>query len=310
MQDNIAKQRAWVYAMESMLTYTTGMVDRGDEDIMLETAICKVFCSHFGFEGPDAAMQVMGGEGFMTENELERVWRDSRINTVVEGANEVMHSFVFAYGAKQFSERLLAMKEKPWAFPISGLRLATELFGGIRRGKPRMRMVKPELRDIAGRAEARVQELSHQLVQMSWEHKEGMVANQMVQRRFSWAAIWLHAVFCTLSRLQQTMDTSKDSQRIKEETTVARYFCSLAFEAIDAEFAGMYRNSDDAMRACAKVALEESSRRPQANYAMPESTPDPDAFGKGRPLKQDGITQFGDGSQYTGEPVQKLTSDA
>ena len=310
VQDNIAKQRAWVYAMESMLTYTTGMVDRGDEDIMLETAICKVFCSHFGFEGPDAAMQVMGGEGFMTENELERVWRDSRINTVVEGANEVMHSFVFAYGAKQFSERLLAMKEKPWAFPISGLRLATELFGGIRRGKPRMRLVKPELRDIAGRAEARVQELSHQLVQMSWEHKEGMVSNQMVQRRFSWAAIWLHAVFCTLSRLQQTMDTSKDSQRIKEETTVARYFCSLAFEAIDAEFAGMYRNSDDAMRACAKVALEESSRRPQANYAMPESTPDPDAFGKGRPLKQDGITQFGEGSQYTGEPVQKLTSDA
>ena len=72
----------------------------------------------------------------------------------------------------------------------------------------------------------------------------------------------------------------------------------------------MYRNSDDAMRACAKVALEESGRRPQANYAMPESTPDPDAFGKGRPLKQDGITQFGDGSQYTGEPVQKLTSDA
>ena len=40
VQNNIAKQRAWVYAMESMLTYTTGMVDRGDEDIMLETAIC------------------------------------------------------------------------------------------------------------------------------------------------------------------------------------------------------------------------------------------------------------------------------
>ena len=84
----------------------------------------------------------------------------------------------------------------------------------------------------------------------------------------------------------------------------------MAFEAIDAEFAGMYRNSDDAMRECAKVALEESSRRPQANYAMPESTPDPDAFGKGRPLKQNGIHQFGDGSQYTGEPIPKLTSDA
>ena len=182
-----------------------------------------------------------------------------------------MHSFVFAYGRRAILRAFAGDEREAVGLPISGLRLATELFGGIRRGKPRMRMVKPELRDIAGRAEARVQELSHQLVQMSWEHKEGMVSNQMVQRRFSWAAIWLHAVFCTLSRLQKPWTLQQVMlKRIKEETTVARYFCSMAFEAIDAEFAGMYRNSDDAMRN-AKV-LEESSRRPQANYAMPEST--------------------------------------
>ena len=36
----------------------------------------------------------------MTENQLERIFRDSRINLIVEGANEVMQSFVFAYGGK------------------------------------------------------------------------------------------------------------------------------------------------------------------------------------------------------------------
>ncbi len=33
-----------------MLFMTTGFIDRGDEDIMLETALTKVFCSERGFE--------------------------------------------------------------------------------------------------------------------------------------------------------------------------------------------------------------------------------------------------------------------
>jgi len=31
--------------MDAVLYMTTGMLDRHDEDIMLETAICKCFCS-------------------------------------------------------------------------------------------------------------------------------------------------------------------------------------------------------------------------------------------------------------------------
>jgi alkylation response protein AidB-like acyl-CoA dehydrogenase len=53
----------------------------------------------------------MGGESYMTENEIERIFRDSRINTIVEGANEVMQSFIFAYGGKQLAEKMLAVKE-------------------------------------------------------------------------------------------------------------------------------------------------------------------------------------------------------
>jgi len=81
------------------------------EDIMLETAICKVFCSEMGWRVVNDAVQIMGGEAFMTENELERIFRDSRINTVVEGANEVMQSFIFAYGGKQLAEKMLGVQQ-------------------------------------------------------------------------------------------------------------------------------------------------------------------------------------------------------
>ena len=41
---------ALTYAMDAVLYMTTGMLDRGDEDIMVETAICKVFCSEMGWQ--------------------------------------------------------------------------------------------------------------------------------------------------------------------------------------------------------------------------------------------------------------------
>ncbi|MCP4834086.1 MAG: acyl-CoA dehydrogenase, partial [Phycisphaera sp.] len=113
VQDKLADMAAYVYAMDAMLYMTTGFLDRHDEDIMLETAMCKVFCSEYGYQTVNHCLQIMGGESYMTENRIERMWRDSRINTIVEGANEVMHSFVFAYGSKQLGEWMLSVKNNP-----------------------------------------------------------------------------------------------------------------------------------------------------------------------------------------------------
>ncbi len=49
IRDHLAQMAAQCYAMDAMLYMTTGLVDRSDEDIMVETAICKVFCSEMGF---------------------------------------------------------------------------------------------------------------------------------------------------------------------------------------------------------------------------------------------------------------------
>src|SRR4051812_15846685 len=41
----IANMAALTYAMDAVLYMTTGMLDRHDEDVMVETAVCKLFCS-------------------------------------------------------------------------------------------------------------------------------------------------------------------------------------------------------------------------------------------------------------------------
>ena len=65
-------------------------MDRHAEDIMLETATCKLFCSEGSWQVIDDALQIWGGERYMRENRLERALRDARINRIVEGASDVM----------------------------------------------------------------------------------------------------------------------------------------------------------------------------------------------------------------------------
>ena len=72
-------------------------------------------------------------------------WRDSRINPIVEGANEVMHSFIFAYGSKQLGEFMLGVKAAPMKNIGAAIRIAMELFLGIRRSAPKITRLDPSL---------------------------------------------------------------------------------------------------------------------------------------------------------------------
>ena len=55
------------------MTYlAAGLVDRHADDLMLETAIAKLFCSEGLWQIVDDAVQIWGGEGYMREHGLER----------------------------------------------------------------------------------------------------------------------------------------------------------------------------------------------------------------------------------------------
>ena len=296
IKQKIATMTAYCYAMDAMLYMTTGFVDRNDEDIMLETAICKIFCSEMGFRTVDHALQIMGGEGYMTENELERLWRDSRINTIVEGANEVMHSFVFAYGSKQLGEYMLGIRSNPIGNLGPGLRLALELFLGVRRSAPAITQFDPRLRHLATRLSQHIREFSHQVKMMLKIHREAMITRQMLQARLSWVVMWIHAVVCTLSRVDRSIRTGTNGESLDQEMRIVEHVCDMADHEIRSAIRELYANTDQTMLACAEVAARQVAALPDSDYVIPEKTPDESGLGAGRVPDQTHIPQFGAGS--------------
>jgi len=298
VQDHLATMSAYLYATEAMLYMTTGFMDRGDEDIMLETALCKVFCSEMGFSVVDRAMQIMGGEGFMTENQLERLWRDSRINTVVEGANEVMHSFVFAYGSKQLGEYLIGLKQAPFKNLGAALRIALELYVGMRRPAPHITKLPHQLAHLQRDLEKYVREFAYQVKQMFKTHEEGLITNQMIQFRLSWIVCWIHAIACSLARIDQSIRRGTNGSNLEDEMRTVEHICAIGGQEIEDNMRRLYQNADETMRRAAKANYRQLASVPNSEYSIPERTPDKTAFGTGRELKQDHIRQFGSGSLY------------
>ena len=106
MKQKIARMAETTFAMDALTYLVTGLVDRHAEDVMLETAIAKLFCSEGLWQVVDDAVQIFGGEGYMREHGLERMLRDARINRIVEGATEVMTAFIALFGMKAVGEDL------------------------------------------------------------------------------------------------------------------------------------------------------------------------------------------------------------
>ncbi|HYE02233.1 MAG TPA: acyl-CoA dehydrogenase family protein [Phycisphaerales bacterium] len=319
-KEKIARMAALCYAMDAMLYMTTAMLDRHDEDIMLETAICKVFCSDMGWIVANDAMQIMGGEGYMTENEVERIFRDSRINLIVEGANEVMLSFIFAYGGKQLAERMIGVKEAVgWDAEesfLGNLRritrgmahsqvrraavpLAAELFLGLRRAAPKVTMVHDSLRPQAKRLGELVREHSHQFKQASKRYEEAIINRQAVQARVADTAVWLHAYACTLSRLDRDVRAGAEGPEFERDKAAALHFFSLAEVAIHDNFHHLFDHSDESMLRAAEAALRHNETLPNSEFYIPEKSPV--AAGTGKRHGQDGIKQFPGGSAARAE---------
>ncbi len=311
----IAHMSSLCYAMDAMLYMTTGMLDRHDKDIMVETAVCKVFCSEMGWRCVNDAVQIMGGEAYMTENGLERIFRDSRIYTIVEGANEVMQSFIFAYGGKQLAESMLGVKGAVgWdaeaglgsnlsRIMANGLRpavmrraipLATELFLGLKPSAPSVTRLHGSLRAQGERLALLTRDHSHVFKMASKIHEEAIIDRQAVQARIGDSAMWLHAMACTLSKLDSQIRAGADGLEFERDRAAAEHFLDLAELEIRACFRALHENPDDSMRRSAAAAIALNDSRPNSEYIIHERSPT--AAGTGRAVQGEHVKQFpGDG---------------
>src|SRR5258707_14098802 len=97
---------SYIYASDSMLGILESLVDRGDIVFSLEAACAKVFASEMVWRAADDMVQLAGGRGYVKPYPYERILRDSRINRIFEGANEVLRLFIALIGIHAPAEAL------------------------------------------------------------------------------------------------------------------------------------------------------------------------------------------------------------
>ncbi len=72
------------------MVYTTAWRFMNGEYPVREISIAKLHASRIAVEVADECIQIHGGAGYMKEYDVERVWRDLRLNRIGAGTDEVM----------------------------------------------------------------------------------------------------------------------------------------------------------------------------------------------------------------------------
>lgn len=93
VQAMIADSETEVYAAKSMVIDAAHKRDTG-ENVTLEAACCKLFCSEMVGRVADRAVQIHGGAGYMSEYPVERFFRDARLFRIFEGTSQIQQLII------------------------------------------------------------------------------------------------------------------------------------------------------------------------------------------------------------------------
>lgn len=93
IQFMLAEMATTIYAMESII-YRTAVDYDLKKNISMHSAMVKLFCSEGLDKVVDFAVQIHGGMGYSREYPIERFYRDSRINKIFEGTNEIQKGII------------------------------------------------------------------------------------------------------------------------------------------------------------------------------------------------------------------------
>lgn len=81
-------------ASRAYIEQTADRFDAGEEQLEAESAIAKLFATETSNACAEAAIQALGGYGYIREYEVEKIKRDVRITTIYEGTSEIQQLII------------------------------------------------------------------------------------------------------------------------------------------------------------------------------------------------------------------------
>ena len=265
IQRKIAANAVECYAADAGVMVAAGMVDRGGIDFSLETAACKIFDSELAYRAANDALQIAGGIGYSKEFPYEQAVRDSRINLIFEGTNEILRALIALMGLQQPGERLKAIGQA-FKDPIHSLGAIGDFLRGRAKRqitKPSFTRVHPALAEEADLVETLVHNLALGVENAILKHGKAIIEMQFMQERMANAAIDIYLATAVLSRTTWEIERAGRVEAAEAQLQCARIFVPMAYRRARRNIRGLTRNQDATLKSIAERALEATDLAPE-----------------------------------------------
>ncbi|HUE74629.1 MAG TPA: acyl-CoA dehydrogenase family protein [Pirellulaceae bacterium] len=252
VKEKLAYMQAGAFAMEACTYQTAALIDSGVGDFMLETAMLKVFSTEVLWKILNDTFQLHGGLAYFTDQPFERMVRDARINTIGEGANDVLRAFTALVGMRDVGLELEGVLKAFYA-PLGGLGRLSR-FAGRKLGSllvaPSVPVRSSELEGDASQLGRLVGALGGSVERLLIKHQKEIVDQQLPLGRIADAATEIYVSACVLNRLDRLIRTHAgnhhgDERQLRADVETGRYYLRTASRRIKQALAAIGDNDDD-----------------------------------------------------------------
>ena len=268
VKEKLAYMSAGTFAIEAATYQTAALIDSGEDDYMLETAMLKIFATDTLWRIINDTIQIFGGKAYFTDEPYERMMRDARINMIGEGANDVLRAFVALVGMRdvglELKSVLDAMTNPLKHFSKIGGFAGRKLEGLFR--SPEVRVQHAELDTEAKSLGQLVGTFGANVERLVRTHREEIVDRQYQQGRVADAAIELYVSSCVVRRLDTMLGRAGESHdalhpngadsEMQSDLIASRCYLAKARRRIQRALADLWDNDDAITTRAANAILE------------------------------------------------------